>query len=113
MVSNATVPARGPSLFFFQETEMPCYRVSFFKTVSDDTGHERAVCQRAVEVEANDPDAALRPARELFCKLENIPHWSVHADSCATEALQLQPAPDRRAPEAPQDAGSYGAKRAS
>ena len=71
---------------------MPRYRVTFFKTVCGDTGHEAAVCQRAVEVDAENAEAALEPARALFCNLEQIRHWSVRSDACATEEVRVPPA---------------------
>ncbi|HEY7382213.1 MAG TPA: hypothetical protein VH743_00975 [Beijerinckiaceae bacterium] len=72
---------------------MPRYRVTFFKTVCGDTGRETSVCQRAVEVDAENADAAIEPARALFCKLEQIPHWSVRSDACATEEMRMPRAP--------------------
>jgi len=70
---------------------MPRYRVSFFKTVYGDTGREAAICQRAVEVEAASAEAALEPARALFCKLEDIRHWSIRSDGCATQEVEIRP----------------------
>jgi hypothetical protein len=67
---------------------MPCYRVSFFKTVCGDTGRETAVCQRAVEVQAENAEAALEPARALFCELEQIRHWSLRSDAYKTEEVR-------------------------
>jgi hypothetical protein len=67
---------------------MPRFRVTFFKTVCGDTGNEMRACQRAVEVEAQNAEAALEPARALFCKLEHIGHWSFRSDACATEEVQ-------------------------
>jgi hypothetical protein len=55
---------------------MPLYAVSFYKTVSDDTGHERKVCQRVVEVDADTRALALVEAKQLFCNLEGISDWS-------------------------------------
>jgi hypothetical protein len=70
---------------------MPRYRITFYKTVCGDTGHEAAVCQRAVEVEADSAEAALEPARALFCALEQIRHWSIRSDACATEEIPTRP----------------------
>ena len=72
---------------------MPRYRVTFFKTVCGDTGRETRARQRAVEVEAESAEAALEPARALFCKLEQIGHWSFRSDACATEEVPILPAP--------------------
>ena len=74
---------------------MPRYRVTFFKTVCGDTGRETSVCQRAVEVDAESPEAALEPARALFCKREQIGHWSFRSDACATEEVPILPAHTR------------------
>lgn len=62
---------------------MPLYSATFYKTVSDDTGHERKVCQRIVNVEANTRSSALVSAKALFCGLERISDWSWHADEIA------------------------------
>jgi len=62
---------------------MPLYAASFYKTLSDDTGHERRVCQRVVEVDAGTRTLALVEAKELFCALERISDWSWHADEIA------------------------------
>lgn len=72
---------------------MPLYAVSFCKTVSDDTGHERKVCQRVVEVDADTRTLALVEAKQLFCALERISDWSWHADEIALH--------ERRAAELP------------
>jgi hypothetical protein len=70
---------------------MPLYTATFYKTVSDDTGHERRVCQRVLEVEASTRALALVPAKELFCMLERISDWSWHADEIdlCDEATEL------------------------
>ena len=75
---------------------MPRYRVTFLKTVCGGTGREATVCQRAVEVDAENAEAALEPARALFCKLEQIRHWSFRADGCAIEEVMVLPAHARR-----------------
>ena len=80
---------------------MPIYRVQFMKTVADDTGHEREVCQRAVEVEADSAEAALRPAQALFCELERIGDWSQRSDRCEMELIGNKTQPQTRAAKWP------------
>src|SRR3954466_11737129 len=78
---------------------MPLYTATFYKTVSDDTGHERRVCQRVVEVEASTRASALVAARELFCMRERISDWSWHADDMALHELntaEIAPVHQRR-----------------
>lgn len=66
---------------------MPIYRIRFMKTLADDTGHERQICQRAVQVKANSAEGALRPAQALFCELEGIADWSYRSDCCDLELI--------------------------
>ena len=76
---------------------MPSYRVRFLKRVADSTGRERQICQRVVEVEAESSEAALEPARALFCSLEGIPHWSIRSEGCDLELIEPQAFGSRRA----------------
>jgi hypothetical protein len=59
---------------------MPVFTAIFSKSVSNDTGHERKVCQQVIEVEADNRSLALASAKERFCVLQLIPDWSLHAD---------------------------------
>jgi hypothetical protein len=68
---------------------MPAYRVRFLKRVVDGRGRERQICQRVVEVQAKSLEAALGPARELFCSLERIPHWSIRSDSYEAKMIEV------------------------
>lgn len=70
---------------------MPIYRVRFMKTVANDSGHERQVCQRAVEIEAETPEAALGPAQAVFCQLEGVADCSQRSDCCETEVVTAAP----------------------
>jgi len=63
------------------EQGMPTFQVRFLKAVSDDTGHERKVCQRALEVEADCWAGALSAAREQLGRAESTPDWMRHADA--------------------------------
>jgi hypothetical protein len=76
---------------------MPLYRIRFMKTLADDTGHERQVCQRAVQVEADSGEGALNPAQALFCELEGIAHWSYRADVCDLEVVGDKTGPQTHA----------------
>lgn len=58
------------------------YAVSFYKTVTSDYGRDQKVCQRVVQVEAADEEAAVELAKQEFCRLRHLPNWRLHADSC-------------------------------
>jgi hypothetical protein len=67
---------------------MPRYTAIFVKTVCNDVGRERKICQRVVEVHADSRAAALSSSKARFCALEQIPEWSLRADGIA---LQREP----------------------
>lgn len=62
---------------------MPRFTAVFSKTVCNDVGRERRICQRVVEVRAPTRTAALAAAKARFCALEHISDWSVHSDGVA------------------------------
>ena len=66
---------------------MPTYRIRFMKTVMNDTGHERQICQRAIEVEADTREAAMSTSRALFCALEGIAECSQRSDCCEIDLV--------------------------
>ncbi len=70
---------------------MPRFRVTFRKIVYGDTGQARTICQRIVEVEACDGEAAQAAAMPLFCTLENVSDWLNHADW-----MEVEPAIDEQ-----------------
>ena len=59
---------------------MKNYVVTFFKTVCTDSGHEREIKQRTVEVSAASEQEALKKAQAELCRKENLTHWAAHAD---------------------------------
>jgi len=67
---------------------MPMFEVRFLKAVSDDTGHERKVCQRALEVEAECWAGALAAARDQLCGAESTSDWMRYADAIELEHLE-------------------------
>jgi acetyl-CoA carboxylase carboxyltransferase component len=67
------------------------YRVSFFKRLSDSTGHQFSARQGTVDVQAGNEDAAIGIARQKFALLEDINLWSLRADYEEVELL-----PDRK-----------------
>jgi hypothetical protein len=67
---------------------MPRFEVRFLKAVSDDTGHERKVCQRALEVEADCWAGALSAAREQLGTTEGTSDWMRYADAIELERLE-------------------------
>ncbi|WP_188913394.1 hypothetical protein [Salinarimonas ramus] len=64
---------------------MPRYRVTFYKTVSDDTGHEHRAAQKELTVLADDETEALAEAERLYALAEGC-DWRLRAD--AVEALE-------------------------
>jgi len=69
---------------------MSFYRMYFFKVVSNDTGHERKICQRLIDIQASCPDRAVTQGQQLFCSLEGLPKWWLHADGYELERLPDQ-----------------------
>jgi hypothetical protein len=63
------------------------YRVSFFKTLFDSTGHRADPCQGIVEVRGETRDAAVETARHRFAELKGITVWSIYADYDVVEEL--------------------------
>jgi hypothetical protein len=68
------------------------YHVSFFKTLTDSTGHPFNPCQGTVEVHAPDESCAIAIARKKFAELKDVGVWSLRADY---EEAQLLPARKR------------------
>jgi hypothetical protein len=56
------------------------YHVSFFKTLTDSTGHLFNPCQGTVEVHAPDEGRAIAVARTRFAELKDVVVWSLRAD---------------------------------
>lgn len=63
------------------------YRVSFFKTLFDSTGHRADPCQGTVEVRGETRDGAVKSARQRFAQLKGIAIWSLYADYDVVEEL--------------------------
>jgi hypothetical protein len=88
------------------EPHMPRYTATFSKIVSNDTGHERKICQREFVVEAKSRAAAAAAAKEQFCALQGVPNWCFHADELSLRREPLtrrseQAVPRSDAPGAP------------
>ena len=71
---------------------MSRYEVRFIKNISDATGHDHRVCQRVVGVEAGDADSAVVKAKDVFCRLERVRSWTIHADAFEVDCLPAAPA---------------------
>jgi hypothetical protein len=63
------------------------YRVSFFKTLCDSTGHRADPCQGVVEVRGETRDHAVAKARHRFAELKGVEDWSLYADYHLVEEL--------------------------
>lgn len=70
----------------------PVYQVTFFKKVTDSTGHDIDVCQGVVEVHAASREQAIALARTKFAELQEVTAWWLRADR---ETVDLLPARKR------------------
>ena len=68
------------------------YRISFFKSLVDSTGHPVDACQGIVEVDAADQEHAIKAARRTFARLKDVGKWSLRADY---ETVETMPARKR------------------
>jgi hypothetical protein len=59
---------------------MSRYLVRFMKDVLGENGHETEICQRSMEVDAEDKLKAADLAKVSFCECECVKDWSLHAD---------------------------------
>ncbi|MGH1590996.1 hypothetical protein ACRBEV_24830 [Methylobacterium phyllosphaerae] len=66
---------------------MHAYRVTFYKTVADDAGHEYRVRQRTVLVRARSEVTAEWKAKALLCERAHVIDWRLRADSCEIEIV--------------------------
>jgi hypothetical protein len=64
---------------------MPRYVAEFRKRVLSDTGHEVMIVERNFDLDARDRTEATELAKKRFCELQNIPHWTSHADEFSIE----------------------------
>ncbi len=63
------------------------YRVSFFKRLTDSTGHPSDVCQGTVEVDGDRKARALDAARRRFAELKDVVAWTLRADYAKVEVV--------------------------
>jgi hypothetical protein len=59
---------------------MTQYIVRFTKNVLGENGHEAEICQRTIEVEAENLVGAMDIAKIKFCETENVKDWCLRAD---------------------------------
>lgn len=59
---------------------MARYVARFMKDVLGENGHEAEICQRSIEVEAQDSGHAAEVAKTKFCECERVGDWLLHAD---------------------------------
>lgn len=71
---------------------MKAYRVSFFKALSDSTGHTFHAIQGTVEVRATGQKDAATKARKAFAALKGANDWSFHADYGTVQAISASSA---------------------
>jgi hypothetical protein len=76
------------------------YLVSFLKTVTDGSGHDRQVLQHQTLVCARSEVAALYEAKALFRHETGVADWRLRADTCKAVAITGRDAPRRAVPQA-------------
>jgi hypothetical protein len=59
---------------------MARYIARFMKDVLGENGHETEICQRSLEIEAENQAHATDAAKIKFCDTESVEHWSLRAD---------------------------------
>jgi hypothetical protein len=59
---------------------MARYVARFMKDVLGENGHETEICQRSLEIEAENQAHAAEAAKVKFCDTENVKDWFLHAD---------------------------------
>lgn len=59
---------------------MARYIARFMKDVLGENGHEAEICQRLIEIEAENQAVAADAAKIKFCETENVKDWVLHAD---------------------------------
>lgn len=67
---------------------VPIYRVSFFKNLTDSTGHTVDACQGVIEVHAPNEERAIDEARIEFAELKQVITWRLRADYAKVERLR-------------------------
>lgn len=65
----------------------PVYRVSFYKYLTDSSGHPADPFQGVVEVHAPTPERAVELAQPTFADLKGVPDWAMRADHAEAELL--------------------------
>jgi hypothetical protein len=63
------------------------YRISFFKNLTDSTGHPVDACQGVIEVRAPTRDRAIELAKSAFARFKDVLIWSLRADYQTVERL--------------------------
>ncbi|MBE7201185.1 MAG: hypothetical protein INR70_25755 [Parafilimonas terrae] len=74
------------------------YLVSFLKTVTDGSGHDRQVLQHQTLVRAQSEVAALFEAKALFRYESGLADWRLGADACKAVAITGRDAASRVVP---------------
>ncbi|WP_022724378.1 hypothetical protein [Rhodopseudomonas sp. B29] len=59
---------------------MAHYVVRFLKDILGDNGRHAEICQSLLDIEADDSASAIEIAKQRFCEIERVDHWSLHAD---------------------------------
>lgn len=66
---------------------MRIYRVTFYMTVPDDTGHDHRAVQSTILVRARSDVSAEWQAKALLCERARVIDWRLRADSCEVAPL--------------------------
>jgi hypothetical protein len=68
---------------------MPQFVVRFLKDVLGENGRETEVCQCSLEIDAADEGLATELAKKKFCQMQELRHWSLHADRIQVKAADF------------------------
>ncbi|KAA0123968.1 hypothetical protein CIW48_10860 [Methylobacterium sp. P1-11] len=68
---------------------MRFYRVTFYRTVADDSGHDHRIREWAILVGAPSDVSAVWQAKALLCAGARVADWRLRADSCEVAALPV------------------------
>jgi hypothetical protein len=68
---------------------MSRFVVHFMKDVLGENGRESEVSQSTVEIDAPSEDHAAELAKQKFCEIQSLGHWTLHADRIQIKAADF------------------------
>ena len=71
----------------------PTYQISFYKKLTDSTGHPVDAWQGVVDVRAPNEDCAIELGRQRFAQLKDVGVWWLRADYATVQKREPCKAP--------------------